>query len=207
MKNNIEQYTSSNPIVQRLKQIEQQLREYKYTQAPTVRHSNMASITFSLYDDFLNAGSTFPDLVATATLSPPTDQNIMAIPEWNLFWGSGPLIGEEDEGSLALSDADRVFPGGNRFSDYASLPDWYLAVFPASIASAKFGALYLSMNWWYDYWKVILDNSEQKSVCRIRIDGALMNGDFPSGQFAVDWTGNGFTLTSRWRYLLPGAST
>lgn len=206
MKNNVEQFTSSDPIVQKLKDIERRLAEYKFTQAPTVRLSNMATITFSLYDDFINAGGTFPDLFATATLSPPTDQNIMAIPEWNLYWGSAALT-PEDEGSLHLGPADRVFPGGNRFSDYASLPDWYLAVFAPTISTAKYGALYLSLCWWYDYWNTILDNSEQKSGCRIRIDAALMNGDFPSGQFAADWAGMGFTLTSRWRYLLPGAST
>lgn len=203
MKNSIEQYTASDPIVQKLKSIEQQLREYKANQAPSVRLSNTASITFSLQDDFINAGGGFPDLVAIATLTPPTDQTILALPEFNIFWGSHELVEAGDEGDFILPTADRVFPGGARFSDYDALPAWFKALVPDDGR----GAIYLSKNWWYDYWDVILDSSQQIAKCRLRIDAALMNGDFPSGQFVADWGGNAFTLTARWRYLLPGAST
>lgn len=199
MKNNIQQYTANDPVVQKLKSIERRLSEYKHTQAPTVKLSNTSEISFTIFDDFLNAGGGFPDVTAIATLSPPTDQVIMALPEWSLYGRGSPQ--EEDEGTLTLAAEDHVYPGGDYFSNYPGLPDWFKFILP----DPERGQVYISTCWWYDYWESILDPTELKSTYRMRLDGALMNGDFPSGQFAVDWAAHAFTLTSRWRYLLPGA--
>lgn len=204
MKNNIQQYTANDPVVQKLKSIERRLSEYKHTQAPTVKLSNTSSVSFTAFNDFAAFGG-FPDATAIATLSPPTDQVIMALPEWSLYFGGVPA--EEDEESLTLASEDRVYPGSPFFSNPSGLPQWWNNIFD----DPNLGHIYITTCWWYDYWESILDPTELKSTYRLRLDGGLMNrqsGTDSEGESYgpnADYTGFNLTLTSRWRYLLPGA--
>lgn len=193
-------------IVNRLKRLEAEMDAFKaQAQSSTILVSEASTVSFSnIYDDFLNAGGGLPSKNIKATLHSPSNARLMAIPEFSLFWATY-AVPSVDDGSSTLVTADRQFPSGNRFANFAATPAWFQALLGGTPA-ATFGRVHLDLNYWYDWLWSFADGQDEVAYIRLRIDAALQNQTFPAGQFTADWTGNGFTLMQWWRYLNAGAT-
>lgn len=202
-KNTIDLHNPELAMVERLRILERNLRDFKtQVQAPKIHTTLASTVTFGISSAWaFGGGTTQPDKIITSTLTSPTGKRLLAIPEFSMEWGAyGAPLEVEDEANFILNGDDRHFPEGNKFINYAALPQWYKDVVPDN----GFGISQLDLNWWYEWLTTFVADGDLVATMRLRIDGAMQNAVFPA---QADWDGHAWTFYGWWRYMNVEATT
>lgn len=194
MKNQIGKTNPSDPVVAKLRQLEQAYSELRATQAPTAIITEASLITLPMSDTRIRL-----------SLTADFDEVQIAQPEIALFIGDDELLVDGDEAQDILPLADRVWPDGDYFADYTNLPAWY----QAAHAYHNFGNIYIALDWYLSrhFSGYITDDyppltGDLAAEIRLRLDSALSHtASFSMGD--PDWYLHDFTVLVAWRYISP----
>jgi hypothetical protein len=94
MRNDIKQYVDPDlAIVTKIKKLQAMLEQLKAQQSPTIQLTDTSTVSFSMaaFDKTTASGQTGIHII-NATLLPPQDQVLFAIPEVDLFFAYAPDI-------------------------------------------------------------------------------------------------------------------